>query len=109
MISKVEFRGQPIGYRLVDGEQQTVYSDEFELLMVDDREDGSQDVRQVGYVWEKPDRRITLIRRVSDEHLATIQRLVSEAKGHDYPISQPCEIPEPMEDDEDEDFDDDEG
>lgn len=109
MISKVEFQGQPIGYRLIDGEHQTVYSDEFELLMVDDREDGNPAVRQVGYVWEKPDRRITLIRRVDEQSLVMIQRLVKEARGHDYPISQPCEIPESIDEDEEGDFDDDEG
>lgn len=105
MITKIDFIGQPVGYMVVDGEQQTVYADDFERLMVDDRPDGS--MRQAGYVFTKPKQTINLIRRFDDADLVTIKRLVEEKKGGTFDLGQPCEIPEP--DEEEENLDDDEG
>lgn len=105
MVSKVEFIGQAIGYRMIDGQSQTVYSDEFEKLMVDDAPGGG--MRQAGYVFTKPKCTINLIRRFEPADFQAIHRLVQEQKGDGFVIGQPPQ-PREVDDDEEDDEDDDE-
>lgn len=103
MISKVEFRENPIGYRQVDGVDQEVMAD-FWTLLVDDHPSGK--IRQAGYVSKETGTGIGLIRRFSEEDRAKIHELVVAEKGErKFPV-QPGVLVDSDEYEEDDEEDD---
>ena len=100
VITTVERRENPIGYRLVEGVEEPVNAD-FLVLLADD-EPGR--VRQVGYL-QKNHPIINFTRRIPEADQAKIRDLVKEKFGIDVEqTAQPCEIPGDDDADEDEDM-----
>ena len=102
MITEVEIRPQIVGYRLVDGVQEDVASEDFAVLMGNYGENGK--MRQIGYVWFKPRKFLSFdCIRVSKEEQERIKLLCEETLGETFEkVTQPPEVEEDEEDDDDE-------
>ena len=101
MITEIELRENPIGFRSTPEGNEMVNAD-FWVLMVDDKPGGG--MRQAGYVWKEDGGGISLIRRFSEQDKQTIHDLVQSEVG---PRVSPNQPPEPIEFEEEGDEEDD--